>query len=484
MDLSTLLKLFTVSGVSVGFWLIGLNRHIPPGWRGFAFSLSSLSALTFLAEASRLNRLAPWEESARELQQELMVQDMAYQHIAQQEALRRSHFPDPWGQPPAAVQPRPPRHIPPDVEVEVTAEPVPETKPIATLPASTLTPFDWSVLTDRDGCPCVAIVGNPGSGKSVLTTYLITKYFPGSTVAVYDTDCKPDEWRGLRVVGRRGNWEAIEEAMVDDLALLRKRTQLRGEGQDVGGEEVRVVEEFPTLAADLEPSDRRQANTATEWLKRITRRGRKYKFKVFLVSQSWSVRGLQIEGEGDLRKAFTVIFLGSYAHDALKTCEPNLQRREAIRYWLQQQQRPAIALHQGQVYPAIIPDFPPEQTPGVAVNYSDFGDPKNHVQKPVQNLNGWVQHPELERLSSDDVERLNRLFELSPNGSERNRSDSLNPRSGHQTHDAELLNQIVQMRLRGMGKAAIIEAIWGAKKGGNKAYLQAEQTYNRLTGES
>ena len=38
--------------------------------------------------------------------------------------------------------------------------------------------------------------------------------------------------------------------MSADITLLKERTELRGDGKPFGGEEIRIVEEFPTLSSD------------------------------------------------------------------------------------------------------------------------------------------------------------------------------------------------------------------------------------------
>lgn len=218
--------------------------------------------------------------------------------------------------------------------------------------------FNLATITAPDDVTCVAIVGASGSGKSFLTTHLIRAYFPDSHIRVFDTDAKPNDWQGLEVVGRKGDTSAIAQAMSEDLALLQSRTQLRGDGKHVGGEEVRVCEEFPTLVADLEPpsTKNKPLNPATEWLKRLVRRGRKYRMKVFLVSQEFQVESLKIGGEGELRKAFTVFYLGGSALEIARK-EPDKPRKEALMDWVKQQQRPCIVMHQGRLYPCVIPDL-------------------------------------------------------------------------------------------------------------------------------
>jgi Uma2 family endonuclease len=97
----------------------------------------------------------------------------------------------------------------------------------------------------------MAVVGESGSGKSLLTKYLIHSYFQDAHVRVYDSDAAPGEWGALDVTGRSGDYVAIAEGMAEDIEELRYRTALHGEGEAFGGEVVRVIEEYPSTAAEL-----------------------------------------------------------------------------------------------------------------------------------------------------------------------------------------------------------------------------------------
>ena len=165
-----------------------------------------------------------------------------------------------------------------------------------------------------------AVVGESGSGKSLLTKYLIKSYFQDAHVRVYDSDAAPWEWGELDVAGRAGDYAAIAQGMAEDIEELRRRTALHGEGREFGGEVVRVIEEYPSTAAELAemlelsymPKD-----IGLVWLRRLLRRGRKYRMKVFAVAQEFEVNAWKIAGEGGLRRAFTVLYLGSSAYQAL-----------------------------------------------------------------------------------------------------------------------------------------------------------------------
>jgi HTH-type transcriptional regulator, competence development regulator len=96
-----------------------------------------------------------------------------------------------------------------------------------------------------------AIIGESGSGKSVLTQYLIQNYFKKAEIKVYDSDAAPHDWKRLSVKGKKANYLEIAQEMLADLDELQRRTELLGEGHDPGKEVVRIVEEWPSTAAEL-----------------------------------------------------------------------------------------------------------------------------------------------------------------------------------------------------------------------------------------
>ncbi len=157
----------------------------------------------------------------------------------------------------------------------------------------------------------VFIIGDTGTGKSSLAQWLA--YRLGGEVTVYDPDASPDEWQGLKVIGRKGNFEAIQEAMEADLEELQRRIELRGESGDkalIGLESTTIAEEFPLLASEVE--------IASEWMIKHGNRGRKPKRCIIALSQTDAVKSLGIEGEGQARKNFRYVRLGKFAVDHAK----------------------------------------------------------------------------------------------------------------------------------------------------------------------
>ena len=237
-----------------------------------------------------------------------------------------------------------------DAEVVAIA---PEEEPSEAIAGPNL--YDLKEITKENH---TAVVGASGSGKSFLTQWLVSTYFPsGSNIIALDTDASPSDWSGLPVVGRGGNIEAIKKQMQADLKELAKRTELKAEGKPVGAEEVRIVEEYPSLSADVtDQLNKGESNISQMWLKKLLRRGRKYSLKVVLVSQEFEVKSLGIAGEGGLRNAFTIIYLGKVAFAQLDQVRDTAER-DQLRAWLNQQRRPALVQSGGSWFACVIPDI-------------------------------------------------------------------------------------------------------------------------------
>jgi transcriptional regulator with XRE-family HTH domain/GTPase SAR1 family protein len=234
-------------------------------------------------------------------------------------------------------------------------------------PSAKINAYESPAVTKPDFYPLetishenhTAVVGESGSGKSLLTKYLIHSYFQNAAVRVYDSDAAPGDWDDLEVIGKKGDYSAIAQGMQEDLEELQRRTERHGDGLDPGSEIVRVIEEYPSTAAEL--SELKGLGDITEdigiqWLRKLLRRGRKYRMKVFAVAQEFEVNAWKIAGEGGLRRAFTVIYLGSTAYQALSLIKDKAHRGQ-LRQHFDSVPYPCLVDVKGRFYPARIPDL-------------------------------------------------------------------------------------------------------------------------------
>ena len=133
-------------------------------------------------------------------------------------------------------------------------------------------------IVDAIASKQIRIVAPSGAGKSTLAQYLA--YMVGGGVKVYEPEGTPDDWLGLEVVGKGENWDAINDAMGEDLIDLSTQLKTRTEKGDAalaGTDRVYIGEEYPEI--------RTLCDNADEWLERHARRGRKGRRFLILISQ-------------------------------------------------------------------------------------------------------------------------------------------------------------------------------------------------------
>ena len=208
-----------------------------------------------------------------------------------------------------------------------------------------------------------AVIGSTGTGKSLFTRWLIKTYFSDAHVRAYDLDADIYDWGDFEIAGLGGNIDDIAKGFQADLDEHAARNSLQGRGlfrqqlrENKVQELVRIIEEVN----DTQTIFKQQNNPVMlQWIEKLLRRGRRYKFKVFAVGQQFDVESWGIRGQGSLRKAFTVVYLGSHAHDILSNLNYKDPYRHQLQAFLMTTTRPAIVEKRGQLYAAEIPDLTP-----------------------------------------------------------------------------------------------------------------------------
>ncbi len=166
------------------------------------------------------------------------------------------------------------------------------------------------------------LIGGSGDGKTTTAMYIA--YSVGGEIKVYDADAAADEWLGLDVIGRCANFDAIEQAMTADLIDLQERTILRGEkGSHAcdGMDCVTIAEEFPLLVGEVE--------SASEWLIKHGKRGRRVKKFILAIAQNDTVANFGLEGDKGVMDSFRIVRLGKKAQAHARKL-----RNEALLEWL------------------------------------------------------------------------------------------------------------------------------------------------------
>lgn len=142
----------------------------------------------------------------------------------------------------------------------------------------------------------ILLIGNPDSGKTTLLQHIVNRR---ENCIVFDPKVpdRSDKWlSATEVAGQRGDYEAIEERL----------QQLVGIMKDGGfGYEVTIIlDEFWTLRTE------RQAISKLAF--KLITLGRESMMNVIIGSHTERVRGLGIEGEGDLKDAFDAVVRLAY----------------------------------------------------------------------------------------------------------------------------------------------------------------------------
>lgn len=149
------------------------------------------------------------------------------------------------------------------------------------------------------------IVGETGSGKSTIANALAALASTQGAVQVLDPHASPKDWQGLRVCGAGRDYEGLNAMMDRQLNEMDRRYKLRTQGKETGEIITVIADELPSLMANCE--------LAPRWIKDLSREARKVDIRLMLLTQGTEVKALNLEGQGTVRQAFTIIRLGKAA---------------------------------------------------------------------------------------------------------------------------------------------------------------------------
>lgn len=149
------------------------------------------------------------------------------------------------------------------------------------------------------------IVGASNAGKTTLLQHVITQRLTTSRVVVIDPHASPDRWpAAAQVVGPGRDYDAIGQALQALLDLMTRRYKEIGAGQVREGKHepiTVIIDEWWAIKENLPGAGRIIATLLVE--------SRKAAFSVFVGTHSDRVKGLGIEGQGDLRDGFVMVRL-------------------------------------------------------------------------------------------------------------------------------------------------------------------------------
>ncbi|HEY9859940.1 MAG TPA: hypothetical protein V6D16_10570 [Candidatus Obscuribacterales bacterium] len=224
---------------------------------------------------------------------------------------------------------------PPKADIPVVIE-----EPTATLPYSPEL-FDWgNFRSNPDQFPHLMILGKTGSGKSLLSEWLLSQL--GGKVTAVTPHRSPSDWKGIKVVGGGRNFQAIAEFFSELTGEMQRRYQLYDIGRTDFDPWNIAIDELPAIMAAPECGD------VPTQLKELIREARKVKIRLLLLTQGAEVKALKFEGEGSIRDSLTFIRLGNFATDHARKLKD-----DDLLNWLKSQKRPCLVDDS----PAIVPNL-------------------------------------------------------------------------------------------------------------------------------
>lgn len=177
--------------------------------------------------------------------------------------------------------------------------------------------FNWDWFRDKsiDEIPHVRVVGQTGTGKSYLISWLLNFYLQGeSKVITPKYDDNPKLWGLLeeekRVFGRPENWGVIKEHLEWMETERKRRNAILGEG--IKSEPFNVFfDEWRSIVGQDELKD-----LAIKTVRDTVTLARAARIRMILAAQGRYSKTFGFRDESDLMENLTTIFLGRFAIEA------------------------------------------------------------------------------------------------------------------------------------------------------------------------
>ena len=199
--------------------------------------------------------------------------------------------------------------------------------------------FRWEDLKENpDHYPHIRVIAKSGMGKSTLARYLL--HLLGGNQSVITPKCKPNDWRGVEVIGKGFDYDAIEAALIQIKDLMYSNYELINQS---------LTPEMINICLDEWRLIKENVPIAKEIIKELITVARDAKIRLICLAQGEQVSTWGLEGESDLGECFTDVRIGEFAIDHAK----RLKCSKPIIEFLEKQSRPCMI---GRL-PALIPDL-------------------------------------------------------------------------------------------------------------------------------
>jgi hypothetical protein len=328
----------------------------------------------------------------------------------------------------------------------------------ATVAPEPLPLFDWAELANADEHPILGIVATMGGGKTILAKYL-GRYILGTpNINVMDIYARVNDWKGCQVVTEHSE---MLEFMGSDLVTIDGEISRFRQGKTDFPGNLLVCEEGADTFKALRAKGKDSAALVELWLSKYTTVTRKIRRRLCIVSVKLS--GVEFGTGAESRDDCTLIFPGragvkkAMGDDRMLKlgAKQNREIREALTASLAGVKRPALVYHQGQWFPASIPELDSE------------GNPRGMGRPAIAAPPSPVVEDSL--LEADPRSRLEALYRS---------GDSL---SGDDEAEPEWKAVVQQLKRRDTERFNVLcEAILKMSRGMNEP-LKARHIHQRLT---